>query len=31
MAQVQDVLIAERMLTALFEDGQERRLVHARA
>ena len=30
MAQVQDVLSAERIVTALFEDGQERRLIHAR-
>jgi hypothetical protein len=30
MAQVQDVLPAERMVMALFEDGQERRLIHAR-
>lgn len=31
MAQVQDVLPAERMVMALFEDGQERRLIHARS
>jgi O-acetyl-ADP-ribose deacetylase (regulator of RNase III) len=29
--QVQAVLGPERMLTALFEDGEERRLIHARA
>ena len=29
--QVQSVLGPERMLTALFEDGEERRLIHARS
>jgi O-acetyl-ADP-ribose deacetylase (regulator of RNase III) len=28
--QVQQVLVAERMVVALFEDGEERRLIHAR-
>jgi hypothetical protein len=28
--QVQTVLGPERMVTALFEDGEERRLIHAR-